>query len=124
MRRVLQGFRVEQPASLSQLAHAVRCSSFDLVLVSADFDGSRAIEALKTARWHAPRVPLVCVRAAPFPHPLGAATLAAFQAALEELDVDCFVDMMQFADDDGGNARVRGLLERLAFDVPAIRGAF
>jgi hypothetical protein len=113
--RILHGFRLECPASLGQLAHAVRCASFDLVIVGSHFDGSRALEALKMVRWHAPQVPLACVRAVPFCNPLGEATLAALQGAAEELGIDCFVDVLQFPDDDAGNARARAIFERLVF---------
>ena len=115
MRRILEGFRLECPGSLGELAHAMRGCSFDLVVVGSHFDGSRTIEALKTVRLHAPQVPLACVRAAPFCNPLGEATLAALQAAAEELGIDCFVDVLQFPDDDAGNAGVRALFDRLAF---------
>jgi hypothetical protein len=114
MRRVFDGLEFERPDSLSQFSHALRCSPFDLVVVGCMFDGSRAIEAIKIARLHAPHMPLACVRAAPFTSALGEGTLAAFHAATEELGADCFVDLLQFPDDAEGNARVRTLLERLA----------
>jgi hypothetical protein len=113
--RILHGFRLECSGSLGELAQALRSSSFEVVVVGSHFDGSRAIEALKMVRWHAPQVPLVCVRGAPFCNPLGEATLAAFRAAAEELGVDCFVDVLQFADDDAGNARLRTMFDRLVF---------
>ena len=113
--RILHGFRLECPGSLSELAQALHSSSFDVVVVGSHFDGSRAIEALKMVRWHAPQVPLACVRGAPFCNPLGEATLAAFRAAAEELGVDCFVDVLRFADDDAGNARLRAMFDRLVF---------
>jgi hypothetical protein len=115
MRRVLDGLEFDQPASLYQFSHALRCSPFDLVIVGCMFDGSRAIEAIRMAKLHAAHVPLACVRAAPFSTALGEATLSAFHAAAEELGADCFVDLLQFADDVEGNSRVRTLLERLAF---------
>jgi hypothetical protein len=115
IRRILHGFRLECPASLGELAQALRSSSFDVVVVGSHFDGSRALEASRMVRWHAPQVPLACVRGAPFCNPLGEATLAAFRAAAEELGVDCFVDVLQFADDDAGNARLRAMFDRLVF---------
>ena len=112
-RILVEDFRIERAASLRELVHTMRCSSFDLVIVGAHFDGSRAIEALDVVRLHAPQVPLVCVRVAPFCDPLGEATLAAFQTAVEELGVDCFVDLLTFPDDGAGNARIRTMIERL-----------
>jgi hypothetical protein len=111
MCRILEGLELEQPASLGMFAHALRCSSYDLVVIGCHFDGSHAIEAVRTARWHAPEVPLACVLAAPFSSRLGEATLTAFHAASEELGADCFVDLLQFPDDAEGNARVRALLQ-------------
>src|SRR5688572_6120376 len=78
MCRILDGLDLEQPSSLALFAHAMRCSSFDLVVIGCHFDGSHAIEAVRTARWHAPEVPLACVLAAPFTSRLGEATLSAF----------------------------------------------
>src|ERR687896_462840 len=77
MVRILDGLELEKAGTLSVFAHAMRCSSFDLVVIGCHFDGSHAIEAVKTARWHAPDVPLACVRAAPFSSSLGEATLSA-----------------------------------------------
>jgi len=115
MCRILDGLEVERPAAMPQFVHALRCSSFDLVVVGAHFDGSRAIDAIKTARMHAGHVPLACVRAAAFCTPLGEATLAAFRSAAEELGADCFVDVLQFPDNAEGDARVRRMFERLLY---------
>jgi hypothetical protein len=115
MLRVLSGWEVASAASLPQFVHALRCCEHDLVIVGCHFDGSRALEALKSATAHAPRVPLACVLAAPFSSHLGEGTVAAFHAAAEELGVDCFIDVLQFPDDEAGNARVHAMLERLLF---------
>lgn len=115
MARILTGWEVTAAASLAQFSHALRCSEFELVIVGCHFDGSRALEAVKTAMTHAPQVPLACVLAAPFSSPLGEGTVAAFHAAAEELGVDCFIDVLQFPDDASSNARVRAMLERLVF---------
>lgn len=115
MSRILQGVEVRQAASLGELAYALRCDSFGLVVVGCHFDGSRALEAIETARSNAPAAALACVLAAPFESALGGGTLAAFEAAAAELGIDCFIDVMQFPDDAAGNARVRSILERLVF---------
>jgi hypothetical protein len=112
MCRILDGLELEQPGSLALFAQALRCSSFDLVVIGCHFDGSHAIEAVKTARWHAPRVPLACVLAAPFSSRLGEAALSVFHVAAEELGADCFIDLMQFPDDAEGNARARAMLQQ------------
>jgi hypothetical protein len=114
MSRILPGVEVTQAASLGEFTYALRCRSFDLVVVGCHFDGSRALEAIKTARSNAPGAALACVLAAPFESTLGVGTLAALQAAAGELGVDCFIDVMQFPDDAAGNARVRSILDRLA----------
>ena len=118
MSRILAGYHLERPASLRELAFAMRCSAFDLAVVGSHFDSSRAIEALKTVLLNAPQVPLVCVRASPFDSTLGEATLAAFEAAAEEIGVDCYVDVLKFPDDAAGNARVRALFDRLLHVTP------
>jgi hypothetical protein len=113
MCRILEGMDLECPGSLRELAFALRCQSFDLVIVGCDFDGSQAIDAMKMARLNAPRVPLACVRVAPFSSALGEATISALHSAAEELGADCFIDVLQFPDDPEGNARVLEMLERL-----------
>jgi hypothetical protein len=115
MCRILDGLELERPAAMPEFVHALRCSSFDLVVVGSHFDGSRGIDAIKAARMHAAHVPLACVRAVPFGSRLGDATLAAFRTAAEELGADCFVDVLQLPENAEGNARVRGMLERLVY---------
>jgi hypothetical protein len=112
MGRVLHGFEVELAHSVRGIAAALRRDRFDLVIVGAHFDRSNAMHAVTTVRSLACDVPLACVRAAPFSTGLGEGTLAAFRAASEELGVDCFVDLLEFPDDDAGNARARAVLER------------
>jgi hypothetical protein len=112
MTRVLSGWELARPASVHEFVHELRCSSFDLVVVGTHFDGSRALEAVRAARFQAPQVPLACICAVPL-QGLGEASLAAFRTAAEEMGADCFVDVLQFPDDAEGNARVRALLERL-----------
>jgi hypothetical protein len=114
MCRILNGWEIAQPDSLRTLAHELRWTRYDLVIVGQLFDDSRAIEAVRAALLHAPRVPLVCVRAAPFRSALGDAAIEAFHAAAEELGAECFIDVLRFPDDADGNARVRALIERLA----------
>ena len=115
MCRILGGMDLERPGSLRELVFALRCQSFDLVIVGCHFDGSQAIDAMRTALRNAPRVPLACVRVLPFDSALGEATLSALHAAAEELGADCFIDVVQFPDDAQGNARVRDMLERLVY---------
>jgi hypothetical protein len=112
MIRVLSGWDLARATSVHEFVHELRCSTFDLVIVGTHFDGSRALEAVKAARFQAPQVPLACICAVPF-QGLGEASLAAFRAAAEEMGADCFIDVLQFPDDAEGNARVRTLLERL-----------
>src|SRR5918999_4732106 len=114
MCRILDGWEIRRVESLHALAQELRRASYDLVIVGQLFDDSRAIEAVRTALRQAPRVPVVCVRAAPFQSALGEAAICAFRAAAEELGAECFIDVLQFPDDPEGDARVRTLIERLA----------
>jgi hypothetical protein len=113
MCRILEGLEPSRVGELGELVHALGCGSFDLVIVGSHFDGSRGIEALRCARLLAPHAALACVRVVPFSTPLGDATLTAFQAAAEGLGADGFIDLLKFADDEEGNARVRAMLDRL-----------
>lgn len=112
MGRILEGFAPEWCGSVDELRHALQCARFDLVVIGSRFDGSNAIEAVKAVVDQGQgAAPLACVRAAPFGVPLGEATLAAFKVAAAELGARCFVDVLQFPDDDAGNAEVRAMLE-------------
>lgn len=112
MSRILQGFVVQRAYSATDVARALRCWSFDVVIVGSRFDGPNAIEAVKLVLGRTPGVPLVCVHLERFCPAAEQATLAAFRAACEELGVD-FVDVLSFPDDEAGNARVRAELESI-----------
>lgn len=114
MLRILEGFAVERAATVADVAGALQRSRFDLVIVDSHFDRSHAIEATQAVLAKARDVPLVCVRAMPFNTFLTGASVAAFRAAAVALGADLFLDVLQFPDDDAGNARARAMLERVA----------
>ena len=114
MLRVLEGFAVERAATVDEVSGALQRLRFDLVIVGSHFDRSHGIEAIEAVLAQACEVPLVCVHAAPFNTPLTEASVAAFRAAAMALGADLFLDVLQFPDDDAGNARARAMLERAA----------
>ena len=85
---------------------------FDLVVIGAHFDFSRGIETLCAVLDHRPACPVACVRASPF-DALGPASFDAYGMACIELGATDVLDLLEFPDDDAGNARVRALFERL-----------
>jgi hypothetical protein len=110
---MLRGWNVEHVETSSELARALGERPYDLVIVGAHFDESKAIEALKAALVHAQGIPVVCVFAGRFRSSLGGGTLQALRLATEALGAAHFLDLDSFGDDAAGHARVRALLERL-----------
>ena len=85
---------------------------FDLVVIGAHFDFSRGIETLVEVLRHRPACPVVCIRASPF-DALGPASFDAYSMACIELGATDVLDLLNFPDDEAGNARVCALFERL-----------
>jgi hypothetical protein len=56
------------------------------------------------------RVPIVCVRGR---QGFTAVSTRALELALKTLSADEFIDLVQFADDDAGNAALRAAVARL-----------
>ena len=102
--------------TIQDVVSALDRGAFDMVIIGASFDDSRALEALRHAVTRADRSVLVCVRAARFEQ-LGEASFAAFVIACEETGADCVLDLSAFPDDDAGNARARQVLRRIVVPV-------
>jgi hypothetical protein len=96
----------------SQLVRLLDEAPCDMMIVEMHFDASTAVAALKCARSRDETFPVVCVRSVPFAK-LGWRALDALRMALGEPGAQHFIDLLQYADDAIGNARVRSMLERL-----------
>jgi hypothetical protein len=104
----------------SQLVRVLDETHCDLMIVEVHFDESTAVAALKCALSRDGTFPVVCVRGVPFAK-LGRPALDALRMALGELRAQHFIDLLQYADDEIGNARVRFMLERLMLGAASER---
>lgn len=88
----------------------------DMLILGLHFDESTMVAALQRVRARAEAFPVVCVRGRP--SRLGQRSLSALRMALNELGAQNFIDLLEYPDDEAGNARVRATLERLLQDGP------
>jgi hypothetical protein len=84
----------------------------DMLVLGAHFEQSTALAALERVLARRGRFPVVVVRGRPFAT-LGAPTLDAVRMASRALGAQSFIDLLEYPDDDEGNARVRSMLSRL-----------
>jgi hypothetical protein len=100
-------------ATGSELVQALDEASCHMMIVEVDFNESAAAAALRCALARDETFAVVCVRNVSFagrPH----AALNALRMVLGgAMPVDAFVDLVDYADDDAGNGRVREIFERL-----------
>jgi len=83
----------------------------DMLILGAHFDESTAVAALERVLARRDTLPVVCVRGTGSRY--GQRSLHALRMALNELGAANFIDLLEYPDDESGNARVRALLEHL-----------
>lgn len=96
-----------------ELLRALAEGRCDMLIVGAHFQESSAIAAMEHVFARDKTVPLVCIRGKPFDLPLGKPALDALGMASRALGASNFIDLLEYPDDEAGNARVRAMLERL-----------
>src|SRR5918994_6886857 len=112
IRSILPECELRFVRSGSELARELDEAHCDLMIVEVHFDESTAVAALKCALSRQASYPIVCLRGVPFAKLRGRA-LDALRMALGEFAAQHFIDLLQYADDEIGNARVRSMLARL-----------
>ena len=95
-----------------QLVRALDEEPCDMLLVGAQFDESTAVAVLERVLAREEAFPVVCVRGLRFSR-IGRPALDSLRLALSELGAQNFIDLLEYPDDEAGNARVRAMLERL-----------
>jgi hypothetical protein len=121
IRSILPECELRFVRSGSELARELDEAHCDLMIVEVHFDESTAVAALKCALSRQASYPIVCLRGVPFAKLRGRA-LDALRMALGELGAQHYIDLLQYADDEIGNARVRSMLERLMLGAAGQRG--
>jgi len=81
------------------------------VIAGSHFGESSTLELLQQLAARPDPCPVICVQAVPFHHGLGKSTFRAFRAACLELGAKAVIDLLEYPDDEAGNARVRAALE-------------
>ena len=117
----LQGLDVVCAASAGEVRAALAGQRFDLIIVGAHFDESKALEMIEEIQRTPHGACVVCVRGTPFHH-VGRPAMEAFRVACEALGARRVVDLLDYPDDPAGNRAIRELFERdLSGDVDHAR---
>jgi hypothetical protein len=112
IRAILPACELRCVGTGSELVRALDEAPCNLLIVEVHFDESTAVAALTVALARGATCPVVCVRDVPFAK-LAHATLDALRMALGAVGAQAFIDLLEYPDDEAGNAGVRALLERL-----------
>ena len=95
----------------SELVQALDEARCDLMIVEVHFNESSAAAALRCVLARDERFPVVCVREVDSDRP-GHAALSALRMAAG-VGAQAFVDLLDYPDDEAGNAGARAVLEGL-----------
>jgi len=95
-----------------QLLRALARGRCDMLIVGTHFQDSSAVAAIERVLSVDETIPVVCIRARPFAT-LGQPAVDALRMATRALGASNFIDLLEYPDDERGNARVRRMLERL-----------
>lgn len=108
----LAGWELAFVRTMSEARQALGAGGCDLVAVGVYFDDSRMFDLVRALRSEDAnsRVPIVCVRGRPG---FTAVTTRTLEMSLKALGADAFIDLVDFGDDEGGNAALRATVERL-----------
>lgn len=109
--RALQGLEIACATTGGEVRAALAAQQFDLIVVGAHFDESKALEMIQEIQRLPHSATLVCVRGTPFHH-VGKPAMEAFRVACEALGVRRVIDLLGYPDDAGGNRAIREILER------------
>lgn len=109
MRVILPDCDLRFVADCDDLARELDHERCDMLIVGSHFDDSSAVAALERVRKRPESFPVVCVRGVR--SRFGTRSLHALRMALSELGARNFIDLVDYPDDESGNARVRAMLE-------------
>jgi hypothetical protein len=112
IRAILPGCELHFVQTGAQLVRALDDGQCDMLIVGMQFDESSAVAVLERVLARKETFPVVCVRGMPFTR-LGQPAFDALRMALDALGASNFIDLLQYPDDEAGNARIRAMLERL-----------
>jgi hypothetical protein len=115
LRAILPGWDLRFVDTAAQLLGELADGRCDMLIVGVHFQQSTAIAAIERVLARDETIPVVCIRCRPFSTPLGQPTLDALRMASQALGARNFIDLLEYPDDEVGNACVRAMLERLVY---------
>jgi len=97
--------------SMEEASAALEAPHYDAIAIGVYFDDSQMFDLVRAIRGHElhNEVPILCVRGGPG---FAAVTTRTLEIAVQALSADCFVDLLQFQDEKGGDAALRAALQR------------
>ena len=108
---ILQGCELRFVRAGSELVRALDEARCDLMIVEVHFNESSAAAALRCVLARDERFPVACVREVPSERP-GYAALGALRMAAG-VGAQAFIDLLDYPDDEAGNAGARAVLKGL-----------
>jgi hypothetical protein len=108
--RLLPDQRTVCPANLAEAQVALARERFALAIMGVHFDGSRMFDLISHARASALNrdVPIVCVLGVR--RKMSKLTVRTLQGTINGMSGCRFLNLTEIADDDAGNALIRGIL--------------
>jgi hypothetical protein len=106
---ILAGREIAFATTIEEVRERLRAQSVRALILGSHFDQSTALELLQTLSAEAR--PVICVHAVPFGGRLGRSTFHAFRTACFALGARAVIDLLEYPDDDMGNARVRAAID-------------
>jgi hypothetical protein len=108
--RLLPDRRTVCPANLAEAQVALARERFALAIMGVHFDGSRMFDLISHARASALNrdVPIVCVLGVR--RKMSKLTVRTLQGTINGMSGCRFLNLTEIADDDAGNALIRGIL--------------
>ena len=97
--------------TMEEAGAALEAPHYDAIAIGVYFDDSQMFDLVRAIRGHElhNEVPILCVRGGPG---FAAVTTRTLEIAVQALSADCFVDLLQFRDEKGGDAALRAALQR------------
>lgn len=111
--RILDGRDVEFASTCAEARVRLHERPYDLVVIGAHFDSSTALDLIQEVLRGEATCPVICVHCVPFATPSARRSFEAFRLASSALGAAEVLNLLEFPDDEAGNARVRRMLERM-----------
>ena len=115
LQRVLTGHDLATVRTLREATDLLDRREFGMVIVDVHFDESQMFELLHYVRINRQdaNVPIVCILGAQRERRLSRVLVESLNYAVKAMTANAFLDFAQMPDDEGGNARLRRIIDYL-----------